>query len=112
MASLKLTELLKTMSEAAKKSLADKWPGIRDLATSSLRSIAQNFIDIEKMRSGPTPQISNEQAKLLIDLQKNTLRSIILTEEGLGLLAAEAAINAALNSIRTVVNKAIGFALV
>ena len=69
MASLSVTELLKSMSEAAGTSLADKWPGIKDLAVTSIKSIAQNLVDIEKMGLGPNPAISNEQAKLLIDLQ-------------------------------------------
>ncbi|MDQ6844723.1 MAG: hypothetical protein M3Z92_10280 [Bacteroidota bacterium] len=111
MASLKISDLLNNMAAAAKKSLAKKWPEIQNLATSSFKALAQNLVDIEAMRQEPSPSISEEQANLLIGMQKNTVKMVLLSEEGLGLLAAEAAINAALDSIKDVVNKAIGFAI-
>jgi hypothetical protein len=112
MPNLKATELLTSMAGAAKTSLAEKWPAIRHLATSSFKALAQNLVDIEKMSLPPSPAISKAQAKLLIQMQKNTIKMVLLSVEGLGLLAAEAAINAAMDAIRTVVNTAIGFALV
>ena len=44
-------------------------------------------------------------------MQKNASRSVLLTVEGLGILAVEEAINAALDVIKGAANKAIGFAL-
>ncbi len=111
MPALKINELLTDMTNAAKTSLAGKWPAISDVATSSFKSLAQNLVDIEKMSLPPSPSISKAQAKLLINMQKNTIKMVLLSEEGLGLLAAEAAINAALNTVKTAVNSAIGFVL-
>jgi hypothetical protein len=45
-------------------------------------------------------------------MQKNALKTVLLSEKGLGLLAAEAAINSILDAVRTAVNTALGFALV
>jgi hypothetical protein len=106
---LNIDDLLSTMTKAAKKSLSDSWPDIRDLAVSSLRSLAQTLIDIETMQAKGS--IDNSQAQLLITMQKNTLKIVLLSEEGLGLLAAENAINAVIDSIETVVSTALGFAL-
>jgi len=39
------------------------------------------------------------------------MRNVLLTIEGIGLLAIEAAINAAVSVISTAVDKAVGFAL-
>lgn len=110
MAQLNFNSLLKNMIEAAKDSLGENWPAISTLATSSLKTLAHNLVDIEEMRIEGT--ITPEQANLLFDMQKNALRTVLLSEKGLGLLAAEAAINDVLDTIRTAVNAALGFALI
>ena len=46
-----------------------------------------------------------------MEIQKNASRTVLLTIEGLGLLAVEAAINAALNVVKDAVNTGIGFTL-
>ena len=109
MASIDANELLTEMLKAVKKSLEDKWPQVRDLATSEFRKFSQNIEDIKKMKSNGT--ITIEQARLQLDIQKNSIKTVLLTEEGLGLLAVEAAINAAIDVIKEAVNKIIGWAL-
>ncbi len=110
MPKLDITILLGNMLNAAKTSLNSKWPGVAGVATTTFKSLAQHLADIEIMRKNDT--ITNEKAGLMVDMQKNAIRVALLTEEGLGLLAAEAAINAALNAIRDSVNTAIGFVLI
>jgi hypothetical protein len=56
-------------------------------------------------------KIDAEEARLKLDLQKNTTRIVLLSVEGIGIIAAEQAINAGLSVIRGAVNSAIGFAL-
>jgi|SRR6516164_4030010 hypothetical protein len=109
MASIDANELLADMLKAVKKSLENKWPQVRDLATSEFRKFAQNIEDIKKMKSKGT--ITLEQAKLQLEIQKNSIKTVLLTEEGLGLLAVEAAINAAIDVIKESVNKIIGWGL-
>lgn len=107
---LDTTTLLNEMVEAAKNSLGSHWPAIKDLAITSLQNIAQNVIAVEQMKINGT--ITQEKAAFLINMQKNAAQMVIATEVGLGLLAAEAAINAALDVIRVSVNKAIGWNIV
>ena len=102
-------ELLEKMLKAVKKSLEDKWPQVRDLARSEFGKFARNIEDIRDMKK--RRKITKAQAALQLDIQKNSIKTVLLTEEGLGLLAVEAAINAALDAIRATVNKAIGWAL-
>lgn len=109
MASLDLTEMATSMLEAAKNSFGNKWKGIRELGTISLYSLAQNFIDIQTLRVAGV--ITEEQAKLKTELQKNAFKTVLLTEEGMGLLAVEAALNAAIQSVKNTVNTALGFLL-
>ena len=109
MASIDFNSMLSQMIDAAKTSLADKWPTVENLATSSLKSIAQNVIDIEIMTADNT--ITREQSVLKIMLQQNAFRTMLLTQEGIGLLAAQDALNAVTDVIRSTVNKAIGLVL-
>ncbi len=107
---LDTNKLLNEMTDAAKNSLGRNWPGIKDLAVTSFQNIAQNIVAVEQMKINGT--ITQEKAAFLISMQKNAAQMIIATEVGLGLLAAEAAINAALDVIRVSVNKAIGWNIV
>lgn len=109
MNTLNFSTLLDDMLTAAKGVLADKWPAVRELATSSFKTLANSLIDIEAMRADGT--ISEEQARLLLDMHKNTAKIVLLSVEIVGIVAAEQAINAALDSVKTAVNTAIGFPL-
>ncbi len=109
MATLQLDVLLKAMLEQGKLSFKQKWPGIQDLATSSFKRLAQTIIDIEKMKFNGT--INEEQANLMMSMEKNTFKIVLLSVEGLGILAVEAALNAALKVLRDSVNTAVGFVL-
>jgi hypothetical protein len=66
-------------------------------------------VDIEQMKIDGS--ITDEQARLKIDLQNNAFKTVLLTEEGLGLLAVESALNAVISVIKTAVNTAVGFTL-
>lgn len=72
--------------------------------------IAQTIASIQEMLAAG--QINQQQAILLLEMQKSASRSVLLTVRGLALLAAEEAINAALNVIKGVVNAAVKFPLV
>jgi|SRR6185312_13090516 len=109
MPQLDINTMLDNMVSAAKSSLSDKWLGIADAASTPMKNLAQNIADIEKMKINGT--ITEEKAQLLIDMQKNAIKTVLLTEEGLGLLAAQAAINAITDVLKGTVNKAIGWSL-
>jgi len=48
----------------------------------------------------------------MIGIQQNAFKIVLLSEEGLGLLTVEAALNAVLKVIRSAVNTALGFTLI
>jgi hypothetical protein len=109
MPTLDINGLVNDMVSAAKTSLGTSWPAMDSLAVSSFKTLAQTFINIQTMQAQGT--ITPEKAGLLFDMQKNAIQTVLLTEEGLGLLAVQNAINAALNTVSAVVDKAIGIAL-
>ncbi|MEI9934762.1 MAG: hypothetical protein WDM71_07915 [Ferruginibacter sp.] len=59
---LDINSLLNQMVTAAKNSLGSNWPGIKDVATTSLQNIAQNLVDIEQMKINGT--ITQEKGRI------------------------------------------------
>ena len=55
---------------------------VRDLATSEFGKFARNIDDIKVMKK--KHRITKEQALLQLDIQKNSIKTVLLTEEGLG----------------------------
>lgn len=106
---LDIKQLLKPMVDAAKTVIGKKWPDVQTYAETEFKKIGENILMIEKMKL--QGNVSETQAKILMDLQKNASRVVLLTLESIGLIMAEQTINAALGAIRDVVNKTIGFAL-
>jgi hypothetical protein len=79
-------------------------------AKTEFTKIAQTIVSIgEQVAAG---QINQQQAGLLLDMQTSASRNVLLALQGLALLAAEEAINAALAVVKTAVNTALGFALI
>ncbi len=56
-------------------------------------------------------EISPEEAKILLQMQKTAARSVLTAAEGLSVLTAEAAINSALGAVKDFVNSRVGFPL-
>ena len=105
------------VSKLAKDMLAAVLPGLKAKASNAslyadmeLKKIAQTVALIEK--TSKAGQITEEEAKLLLDMQKLASRSVLTTLEGIGVLAAEQAINAALAAVRAPINAALGWPLV
>jgi hypothetical protein len=79
-------------------------------ASVEFKKIAETIVSIEEMLLAG--QINQQQADLLLDMQKSASRSVLLAVKGLALLTAEEAINAALDVVRGVVNAAVKFPLI
>ena len=107
---LDLTELATNMASAAKEVLTESWDEIQPLAEANIFLLAEGITNIEeKILLG---DISEEKAKKLLRMKKNTLEIALLTIEGLSFIAVEQAINAALNIVKDAVNSALNFTLI
>ncbi len=106
---LDTSEIVQKMVQAAANSLKNSWPSIKDFAETEFKNLAETLALIVRLRA--EGKITEEQAKLHLQIQKNTTRMVLLTAEGLALLAVEGAINAALSVVREGVNTAVGFVL-
>lgn len=105
-----VAELATTMVQAARGSLGKDWGKARGFAEPELSKLATSLQDIVRMAA--TGEISELEARSLLEIHKNTTRTVLLTVKGLGLLAVENAINAALGAVKGAVNGAIGMALI
>lgn len=109
MADINVSELVKNMLKAAEGALKEKWPDAKYYAESEFKKIGESIVFIQKeVLAG---RMTEDRARLHMEIQKNAVRMVLLTIEGLGILAVEAAINAALAVLKETVNTALDFAL-
>lgn len=107
--SINLSDVFSDMLTAAKDSFADDWPKVKDYAKPEMKKLAQSLVDITKLAA--SGKVNKQQAKALLQIHKNTAQMVLLTIEGLGIIAVENAINAALKVAKDAVNAAAGIAI-
>ena len=107
---LDIAAMVETMWSAAKGPLGNAAATAEPFAKTQFTNIAQTCASIA---SGVALlEIDQQQAALLLDMQKHAAENALLATEGLALIAAEAAINAALGAVAGLVNGAVGFNLI
>lgn len=98
------------MIGAVRDVVDDRWPTIQNLAADELRDLAQILARIEARKR--TGIIGEAEATALFKVHKNATRVVLAGLQGMTLVLAEEAINAALNVIKTAINDAVGFVLI
>lgn len=94
---------------AVKPVLQKHWKDAKNYADTESRKLAATLENIADLLA--KGKISREQAKILVEMQTNSMRAVFLTVEGIGVIAAQKAINVAVDAVRDSVNGAVGFAL-
>ena len=105
MSSINIIELGKDMLNAAGEVVSDNFDDIKLLADDELEGFARRTIKLAKMVEAG--DLSAEQAKAILKIRKNALESVLLSISGIGILAAQEAINSAIDVLRESVNKLI-----
>jgi hypothetical protein len=108
--SLDVEQLAGDMLGAMQNVFAEKWSDVKEYGEAEAKKLAHSFVMIEKLRIAN--KIDEEEVRLHFNIQKNASRTVLLAIEGLGILAVEQALNAALAVIKDAVNTAIGFTLI
>lgn len=101
-----IDKLLKAMLQAASAALKKQWPKAKDYASNEFRKLLLEAQHIAQLKAAG--KITEQEAFYLMNLQRNASRAVLLTIEGLGIIAVEAAINAALAVVRDTINSALG----
>ena len=105
MANIDISKLLAEMGVAAAKVLKDQWPVVQNFTEMELQKIA---ITIGSIHAGVVAgTMTSAEAQVLLDMQKNATRTVLLASEGMSALAAEQAINAALDVAKMALNAAL-----
>lgn len=102
---LDFDKLLPQMLKVAKRELKGGYKDARDFAEVEFKKLLENAeLLARKVAAG---EITPERAKRHIRMSKNAAEAVLLTVEGIGLDAAETAINGAIDAVRVAVNKAL-----
>lgn len=106
---LDLDTLGTSMIDAAREAVSTRWPLLKSVAETELRRLAQSLVDVHRhVREGT---IKPDAAQKIIEIQQASVRSVLLTVEGIGLLTVQQATLAAGKVAAGVVNQLIGFKL-
>jgi hypothetical protein len=110
MGSIDISALAESMLAAAKAPLGNLWATAAPFAKEQFINIGQTIASIgEQVVAG---QLTEAQAALELDMQKNAAETALLTVKGMSEIAAESAVNGALGAVAAAVNTALGFTLI
>ena len=97
------------MFEAAKSTFGIKFNLVKQFLKGESEKLA---ITLRMIIEGVTTQdISNDEAKILLNQQKVATSAVLTAAEGMTVVAVQAALNAALQVAKDFVNGKVGFAL-
>ena len=109
MPKLDLDQIVTDMGKAALPLLKDGAKKAKEYGKSEAEKMARTAALLAAGIKKGT--IDEDEARLVLDVQKNASRSILLTITGLGIVAVENAINAALAVLKQGIQAATGIAL-
>lgn len=109
MSQVNFSNLLPAMLDAAKTPLQEQWESAGPYAATEFKNFTESLANIALQKLDGS--ISEAEAKLLVSMQQESMKTVLLAVKGMSLVAVESAINAALGVIKDTVNTAIGFRL-
>ncbi len=110
MANIDITKVATDMLNAAKGVLTAQWATVEPFAKLQFKQLAQNLELIIGLKlSG---KITEEQTQLLLSMHQHSQIILLTSLQGISIVTAENAINAALSVAKDAVNTAIGFPLI
>ena len=97
------------MEQAAAGSLVAGGQAAADYASHEFQQFAEDVDHIQDMLQAGT--ITQQDAQYYVNLQKSSMQAVLLTVQGLGMIAVQNAINAALAVLTTALGAALKVAL-
>jgi hypothetical protein len=107
MPNIDFAQLAKDMLAAAKPSLLAHWNSVRPFAETEMQKLAETALQIKLGQADGS--LTQQQAQILLKMQANASQAVLTAVETVGMIAAQDAINAALNVLKQALNTAIGF---
>ena len=106
---LDLTPLYPRMLEAAKAVAGKRWPALEAFAEMQFAKLSTALAEIQRLHAKGT--IDARRAHDMAMAEQRSIRTTLAAIQGLGILTAEKATEAATRAIPADVNKAVGFKL-
>jgi len=108
--SIDVRSLTDTMIQSVRHAIGERWTSVRAIAEPELRKLAQTLEDVQQLYASGA--VDAHRAFQLVEMQRNTALSVLRTVEGVGILTAREAIEAAAHAAGNVVNRLVGFKLI
>lgn len=105
-----IKDITTRIADAVKVALGDKWEEAKVFAESESRKFAANIAEIALWKE--MGAITEEQGRVLLRMHQRSMEMVITALEGISLVLAERAINAAIDAIAEIVNGLIGWELI
>ena len=102
-------DIIGKITDAVKVALGEKWDEVQDFAESESKKFARNIAEIALWKE--TGRITEEQGKVLLRMHQRSMKMVLTALEGISLVLAERAINAAIDAIGDIINGIIGWDL-
>jgi hypothetical protein len=106
---LDVNKLVQDVLAQMKPIIGAHWDKVQTYAKSEAEKLGVTLAKIQAQKV--TGAISEQQANILFDMQKNASLAVLAAVHGIGEEAAAKALNAALKALKEPINKAIGFPL-
>ncbi|WP_026897427.1 hypothetical protein [Daejeonella oryzae] len=109
MATLDFKQVLKESVSVSKDILKKSWKNLEPYAEHEFRQFAENaeFLATLKLLG----QIDEEELKARIEIQRLSLKNVLLTIEGIGLVAAQNVVNAVFSIVQKAIETALNISL-
>jgi hypothetical protein len=106
---LDVKKIADDMAGKMKPILGQRWDEVQQYAKEEAAKMAAVLAKIELQKLNGT--ISEQQANILFDMQKNASSAVLAAMHGIGEMTAAQAMSAALESLKDPINQALGFKL-
>ena len=107
---LDVSALTTTMTEAVRGAIGERWAILRAIAEPELRKLAQTLEDVRQLHADG--DIDEGRAWDLVEIQRNTALTVLRGVQGIGILTARGAVDAAARAAGEVVNRLVGFKVI
>jgi len=105
---LNITQIVNEMLQAALPHLSKGGQQASSFASHEFQQYIHNIEHVQKMAE--EGKVTDQEAQFLVDQYKMSMKAVLLAVEGLGVIAAQNAINAAIDVLNGALNTALGAA--
>jgi len=105
-----VSALTTTMTEAVRGAIGERWALLRAIAEPEFRKLAQTLEDVRQLHADG--KIDEGRAWDLVEIQRNTALTVLRGVQGIGLLTARGAVEAAARAAGDIVNRLVGFKVI